>query len=187
MLVRSANIEHRGIRITNGTVDANEHVTIDLHAGSSYYVPGNPTPLAFDKPIKIKHGQCIAIGTKETLQLPNNIFGVLCSKGKLSAGGIVVGNNKIDPLFDGSMNVPLYNAGSSTYTINEGQAFCCVAFHLIEAEIPSTETRHAIKPSPRCKVSFLDRSKPYLRYLLPLLMTAVGAAVGTGITILLMT
>lgn len=186
MLVRSTNIKHRGIRISNGDIDTHEHVTIDLHAGSSYYVPGNPTPIAFDKPIKIKSGQCIAIETKETMQLPNNIFGILCSKGKLSAVGIVVGNNKIDPLFDGQLNVPLFNAGTSTYTITEGDAFCCVAFHLIEAEIPSTKTRHAIKPSPHCKVSFLDRSKPFLPYLLALLMAAVGSAVATAATILLM-
>jgi len=183
MLVRRVNFEHRGIRVIDGVEDSHEHITIDLHAGDIYYNPGILTPIAFNEPIPIKPGKCIVIETKECIQLPKNIFGILCSKGSLSAIGVVVSNNKIDPLFNGKLNVPVFNAGSSKVIIQPSQAFCCTAFHLVEAEVPSDTPRNAIRPTPHPKDKFADLIETYLPSIVTILIAILGAAVATAITL----
>ncbi len=183
MLVRSANIEHRNIRIQDKTINSGEHIVIDLHAGSKYYVPGDPKPISIEGPIKLKPGRCITVETKESIALPKRIFGTLHSKGKLSTLGIWVGNNKVDPLFNGQLNIPILNAGTTTFTINTGEPFCCVAFHLIETAVDSEEIRHAVQPTPYRKVSLYDRIKPCLPLAYAAIIAAISAIVGAGVTI----
>ncbi|MEM9457356.1 MAG: hypothetical protein AAGF11_24465 [Myxococcota bacterium] len=156
MIVQNQDFTAREIRIKTEHVegyDANELVTHDLHIGDQYYDPGSQLPRPFPgrKDYVLRPGRCVVVETAEELVVPNNIFGLLCSKGSLSAQGLLVANTKVDPLFKGNLRVAVYNASNTPVKMAKGKPFCAIAFHLLERSVHAAEARKPpdIRSQPR--------------------------------------
>lgn len=114
--------------------------------------------------------------------MPNDAFGLLATKGSVGAKGIVTANTKLDPLFDGNLNIPVFNVSGRKVRLKKGQAFCSISFWTTEAPIVGSATRNAIKLQPREVNKFLDflsRNAPHIITALISLAGAIGAALIT--------
>jgi deoxycytidine triphosphate deaminase len=147
MIILKRNFAAREIIVENARSDPDEHVTIDLCVGDRYQIAGRPTWYDLKRPIPLRPKSCILIKTQERVTMPPNVFGMLCSKGSLSANGLIVSNTKIDPLFGDQLNIPVFNAGRKTLRVRPGMPFCSVSFHTLEQEVPTRVYRRAISQS----------------------------------------
>jgi deoxycytidine triphosphate deaminase len=144
MVILKRNFSARHIIVENACDDSDEHVTIDLSVGDRYQKAGQPRWYDLAQPIALRPRSCILVKTHERITIPADVFGILCSKGSLSANGLIVSNTKVDPLFGDQLNVPIFNAGRRTLRIRPGMRFCCVSFHTLEQSIPDRVYRRAI-------------------------------------------
>ena len=81
----------------------------------------------------IKPGEIAYVMTKETLELPDNIYCQLSAKRKLSLEGIVIlGGLIIDPNYKGKLIFGLYNLSSSDYPILPGKKLIAGVFYKVD-------------------------------------------------------
>jgi deoxycytidine triphosphate deaminase len=144
MIILKRNFLTRGIIIENSQDDDTEHVTIDLTVGDQYQVAGQAEWHQLDHSYTLVPNRCILVRTRERVMLPANIFGVLCSKGSLSARGLIISNTKVDPIFGDYLSIPLFNAGGSPLEIKAGMKFCSIYFQELEQSIPQLAYRKAV-------------------------------------------
>jgi len=144
VVILKRNFAARGIIIENARPDPDEHVTIDLSVGDRYQLAGRPEWYELGRPYTLRPGNCILIKTRERITLPQDVFGTLCSKGSLSANGLIVSNTKVDPLFGDHLNIPIFNAGRTTLRVHAGMAFCSICFHTLEQRVPLNIHRRAV-------------------------------------------
>lgn len=114
--------------------------------------------------------------------MPNNVFGLLATKGSLGAKGAITANTKLDPLFDGHLNIPVFNAGDRKIEMRKGQPFCSISFWNTESPVMGNTTRNAIKVQPRTTSKledFLDRNFAHIITASVSLAGAIGAALIT--------
>lgn len=183
MIILRRNLEKRNIKIINSVDNPKEFVVVDLRVGDRYRVPGKSQWFDLKKHYLIRPGQCVLIRTKEKIQLPDNVFASIFSRGGLSAKGLIVSNTKIDPLFCDYLNIPVFNAGKQTIKLEQGDSFCSVAFFLLEQPIDSTISRDPIDMGAQEQLFIIDVIHEYLPHLLAGIISIVGAAIATYITI----
>lgn len=178
-MILSKNLHHRGVDISPINNDPKEQVSVDLTVGSMYQKSGDSDWKTLTESITIPPGTCLLIQTKEKIKMPNNVFGLLCTKGSMGAKGIVIANTKLDPLFDGNLNIPVYNVGNKKVILNKDTKFCSISFWQTESPITGSTARNAIKISPRDNnriVDFLSNNVPHLITGLASIVAAVVAA-----------
>jgi deoxycytidine triphosphate deaminase len=144
MIILKRNFAARGIVITEMHEDENEQVTTDLCIGDRYQIAGKSKWYELRGQYALRPGTCVTVKTHERITLPQDVFGVLCSKGSLSARGLIVSNTKVDPLFGDHLNIPVFNSGRATIRISPGMAFCSICFHMTEQRIAPQVYRKAI-------------------------------------------
>lgn len=144
MILRRSQLESFGVFISGIVADdPQEQVVVDLHAAEVFHEAGGATLRSLDKPLTLRPNDCVVLKTVEHLVTPTNVFGFLCSRGRLSARGMLVANTKIDPNFRGHLNVPVFNASAFDIQIEKGQAFCSVFFSQMDGHVVSKVIRSA--------------------------------------------
>jgi deoxycytidine triphosphate deaminase len=161
MILQRAHLHLRDIDIQPPLEPSNEHVTVDLHVGDAYQVPGSPTMIALGSDLKISPRDCRIVQTREKIKTPSNAFGILVSKGSLTAKGLLVGNTKIDPLFSGSLNIAVFNSGPRPLRLKRGDPFCSIFFQTLESPIPSAPWRGPISAQKYDKPAWKDLLEVY--------------------------
>jgi deoxycytidine triphosphate deaminase len=187
MIILRRNFTEAHIEVSPDSTEAKEEVCADLSVGQSYMEAGASEALAMNSPYKLKPGGCIVVQTTERINVPRNVFGMLCSKGSLAARGLLVPNTKIDPLFSGPLDIAIYNAGKSILTVNEGMKFCSIVFQQMTDSVDATTPRGGPRISTervRRFVAFLrENSALLITSLATIIISVAGAAIATAITI----
>ena len=164
-MILVCNLKSRGIYIVPFTGDPKEQVSVDLTVGGLYQQSGDPDWLHVENTLTVHPGSCVVIQTAEVVKMPNNAFGLLASKGSMGAKGLFTANTKLDPLFDGNLNIPVFNVSGRKIELKRGQSFCSLSFWETEAPIVGTATRNAIKVQPRTiskPRDFLERNAAHI-------------------------
>jgi len=76
----------------------------------------------------MKPGDYVIVKTIESVKLPEDLVGVLYTRGTLFRSGIIHGLSQISPGYSGQLNTALYNAGNCTVTLELGCRFIHVQF-----------------------------------------------------------
>ncbi|WP_313239106.1 dCTP deaminase domain-containing protein [Stutzerimonas kunmingensis] len=176
------NLSVRGIEITPFNGDPKEQVSVDLTVGAIYQRSGDPDWLHVNEFLTIHPGTCLIIQTAESVKMPNNAFGLLATKGSVGAKGVITANTKLDPLFHGNLNIPVFNVSDRKIELRKGQSFCSISFWVTESPVVGNTTRNAIKAQPRTTSKlrdFLDRNAAHLITATVSLVGAIGAALIT--------
>ena len=181
-MILTRNLAARGIVVQPLANDPKEQVSIDLRVGELFQRSGEPDWLHVPEIVEIHPGSSVLIQTAESIRMPNDAFGLLATKGSTGAKGIVTANTKLDPLFDGNLNIPVFNVSGRPVKLKKGQPFCSISFWTTEAPIVGNTTRNAIKLQPR-EVSkfwdFLSRNAPHIITALVSFAGAIAAAIIT--------
>jgi len=150
---------HR-IRIDPAAPPRDEDVaSYDLRVGAIYCEPGNAQRLTFPGAgLTLRRNSCLAIETEEELTVPDGIFGQLCSRGSLSARGLIVANTKVDPQFRGRMLVTVFNAGTKPIRLQKGECIFSVFFQLLERPSNRTQPRDPPKLETSMRPSRIRRA-----------------------------
>lgn len=143
MILQRQHFAARRIVIDPFQDDVTELVSYDLHVGGKYRRPGIPTDYQFPaaKPLVLKPNTCIVVWTKEKFSIPDDVFGMLCSKGSLTASGLMVANTKVDPMFHGQLRIAVYNASNRPIHMRHDMAFCSIVFQTLEQKTLSATHR----------------------------------------------
>lgn len=182
-MILTNNLKARGIEIVPYKGDPKEQVSVDLTVGVLYQKSGDPDWLHVDEAISVHPGTCIIIQTAESIRMPNNAFGLLATKGGIGAKGIVTANTKLDPLFDGNLNIPVFNVGPRKVELRKGEAFCSISFWKTESPIFGTATRNAIKVQPRTTSKARDFLERNAANIITASVSFSGAVVAALITV----
>lgn len=182
MIILRKNFAAARIVVITDTTDPKEEVCVDLSVGDSYMEAGSSESLTTDGQYFLKPGRCIIIRTAEELSIPNDVFGLLCSKGSLSLLGFFVPNTKVDPLFSGKLDIALYNAGKKELSITKEKKFCSIIFQKIDGSTTSTLPRGVLRVSTEKTGKFLAFCQEHAVLLVTSLVTiliSIGCAVAT--------
>lgn len=155
-MILACNLKNRGVFIEPFDIDPKEQVSVDLTIGSLYKVGGETNWRTVKSKIKIDPGSCIIVQSKEEIRMPNNVFALLGTKGSLGGKGLIIANTKIDPLFEGKPNIPVFNAGNKKIELEAGKKFCSVSFLSTEQAIMGNTTRNPIKIQPSDNAWYID-------------------------------
>jgi deoxycytidine triphosphate deaminase len=146
---------------TEGAGDGQQAV-VDLHVEHAYCESG--------KSIVVRPNECLVLSTKEELELPGDVLGLLCARDSLGSRGLLLANTRVDPGFKGSLKIPVFNANSHDLEIEQDGAFCSILFFKVE------ESAEADARKPR---GLLARLRPHRDMVIGIigLITAVIALI----------
>jgi len=177
MIILNQDFKSRGISIDPYDNTSKEQIIYDLRVGSKYQEPGDANTYGIQKVYKLKPGHCILVTTEETLTLPHNVFGQLCSKSSLTALGLFVGNTKIDPNFSGILKVSIFNASNRPLDITQGLRFCSVFFSTIEHSINNNVIRASPEMPSQKKSKLQDFFSTYKSEIITVIITVILSGV----------
>lgn len=178
-MILASNLKNRGVIIDPIEFDPKEQVSVDLAIGNVYQVSGDVAWKEVKTGIKIDSGTCIIVQTKEKIKMPNNVFGLLSTKGSIGGKGLLIANTKIDPLFEGKPNIPLFNAGSKKIYLTSGQKICSVSFWKTEQAVVGNTTRNPIKIEPRKGSWLKDFWSSYAPHIITGFVSFISAVIST--------
>jgi deoxycytidine triphosphate deaminase len=149
MVIQLKDYPRHGIEITpKHEPDSKERIVYDLHVGLSYRRPGDANRRVIRKVITLRPNDCVRIDTEEELRIPLGVFGQTCSRASLTAEGLVVANLKIDPNFQGSLNVTAFNTSKRSISISPGKPFCSIFFFTLESPLEAGAPAR-VPPDPK--------------------------------------
>jgi deoxycytidine triphosphate deaminase len=79
--------------------------------------------------------QSILIETKQSIALPNNIFGLVTGKGTQIFAGAFLSTGKIDPGFNGNLKIGFYNGSPESIYLKTGDSLCSCVFLQTESNL----------------------------------------------------
>jgi len=107
----------------------------------------------------IKPGEIAFVMTKESLDLPGNIYCQLSTKRKLSLDGIIIlGGLIIDPNYKGKLIFGLYNLSSRNYPLLPGRKLVAGVFYKVDKE--SDKLPKSINNFPDDLIKIVVDTKP---------------------------
>lgn len=127
-------------------VDEKSPDCLSLSVGDAWYNKGQYVKIG-EKGVKVRPHSGIVIKTKEKINLPLNVYGILFGSGQNIYRGAFVSNGKIDPGFRGNLKIGYHNAGSETIILRPGDKLAYALFLTSECEIPST-VENSTGPEP---------------------------------------
>ncbi|MDR2570302.1 MAG: hypothetical protein LBD23_08400, partial [Oscillospiraceae bacterium] len=139
--------------IMDGRVENCDAVKYDFVLGDRFLKAKYGTPVSYDdlKPIEkseatVEPGEVVYVLTKETINLPNNMFIQLSHKRKMTEYGILtLGGHIVDPNYNGKLMFGLYNFSSKPFKLIPGRSVAGASiFELEENEV--AEINVNIKP-----------------------------------------
>ena len=109
-----------------------EPASIDLTVGDEAFITGGDKiiKLSEGKSLILPSGEMALVVTKEGLKLSSKIVGHFGLKSSFARKGLVLlAGLQIDPGFEGTLHVVLYNLSSEEISLAHGELFCSVEFH----------------------------------------------------------
>jgi deoxycytidine triphosphate deaminase len=107
-----------------------EPSSIDLRASLVIHTGDKGETLQHDltsEPFKLGPGKIVTLVSREDLNLPKNVAGVMFAPNRVAECGIVAFNvGHIDPGYQGPVNLRVVNLGGMEYTIDPGMEFATV-------------------------------------------------------------
>jgi len=142
-----------------------KEIMYDLRLGNEVYI----TPDKNEKSIKDKETILISPGayalllTKEKLNLPNNIFGLITIKFAYKKKGLVnISGFHVDPGFNGPLIFSVYNLGPSTICLRSGDEVFSILFYELGSSVELTKDRRIGKIPLDMLEPLIDRTVPSL-------------------------
>lgn len=182
-MILAHNFLSRGIVINPYSSDEKEQVSVDLKIGNNYMMSCDGDWREVRGDLAIPPGQCVLIETKEHIKTPNDIFGLLTSKGRLAASGIFIANTKVDPLYDGHLHVSVFNGSNKKYILKENDVFCAISFMQTEGQVVGDLARSAMKVRVRRSSRILDFIVANSSVIMVSLFTVAASIIGAIITV----
>jgi deoxycytidine triphosphate deaminase len=125
-----------GTLIQDGREESCEGIKYDFTLSSLALTVDSKGPVDMDQSKEnamIKPGEIAFVMTKESLDLPNDIYCQLSTKRKLSLDGIVIlGGLIIDPNYKGKLIFGLYNLSSRNYPLRPGKKLVAGVFYRVD-------------------------------------------------------
>jgi deoxycytidine triphosphate deaminase len=147
-VILAKSLNERGVVISPQDNSSKEQVSVDLAVGDLFQKSGSVEWRSIKEKITINPGHCVLIQTKENISMPNNVFGLLATKGNIGAKGLIIANTKLDPLFRGKLNIPVYNVSNKKIELKQDQKYCSISFWVTKHAVTGTKTRSAVKIQP---------------------------------------
>ncbi len=123
--------------IDNGNVEA---VSCRLHLGSEVYVSGDDYPQYLSEKnrwISLPRGQFALLLTRETINMPGNLFGLISIRmGKKEQGLINISGFHVDPNFEGKLIFSVFNAGPTDVVLRYGDDMFVMFLYRLHQEVP---------------------------------------------------
>jgi len=152
------------------------NTTYDVRVGARYrdHREAGATDLPPGGTIPLSPGNAVIIETEEWVHFPRCMFGYLIPKVSLLEQGISNTSSKVDPGYNGHMDVTVFNLGKKLVTLSRGQPFCALAIHRVEdgARLYSGAGKQLPGKAPQGRWNsfrdWVDRNNTYLFLLLAL-------------------
>lgn len=87
--------------------------------------------LRIDGDLFLDSGEICLVSTKEYLEVPEQIAGLLKDKSSYLRRGITIGQGFVDPGFKGNLTVLIQNNSDEGLTIKDGTSFCQIVFAMV--------------------------------------------------------
>jgi hypothetical protein len=120
---------------------------------------------------------CVRIDTEEEIRTPVAVFGQICSRASLTQEGLVVANLKIDPNFQGRLNITVFNTSRHVISIAKEASFCSLFFFTMENQINANSP---VRVPPDAKILTRPRFREMLVRAIPYAIT-FGASVSASL------
>ncbi|AQU78998.1 dCTP deaminase domain-containing protein [Planococcus faecalis] len=106
--------------------EMDSNVSYDLRVGESYrdHIKNKTVSISENQNIRLKPGAALIIETEEEVHFPLNKFGQILPKVKLLEKGVSNTTSKIDPGYQGSLTITLFNLGKETIFLDRKEKFC---------------------------------------------------------------
>jgi deoxycytidine triphosphate deaminase len=122
---------------------------IDLTLGQDCYnlTTGKGEKLGKDDVFPVRHGDFVVVWTEETLHVRDDWFGLVCSKVSLIGQGLTHFGTKVDPGFEGKLQLSFRNDGHRVIKLKRGQPICNVIFLRLPKATGATYKRELPRPT----------------------------------------
>jgi len=151
-----------GTIIKNGSKESCEGIKYDFILSSMVLTTDAGRPIDLDSHAEnaiIKPGEIAFVMTKESLDLPDDIYCQLSTKRKLSLDGIIIlGGLIIDPNYKGKLIFGLHNVSSRNYPLMPGKKLVAGVFYRVSKK--SDKTPDSINNFPDDLVKIVVDTKP---------------------------
>ncbi|ARK11904.1 hypothetical protein A6C57_17075 [Fibrella sp. ES10-3-2-2] len=112
--------------------------SLDLTVGRRFFFHDHGKHFTLtDEGVYIEPFNAILIETEQRVCLPLNIFGLVIGKGHQIFQGTFISSGKINPGFNGRLNIGLYNGSRKRIHIKSGQPLCSCVFFQMESNMSS--------------------------------------------------
>lgn len=112
--------------------------SIDLTVGKRFFFHDHGQHFTItDEGVYIEPFNSLLIETEQRVCLPLNIFGIVIGKGHQIFQGTFISSGKINPGFNGKLNIGLYNGSRKRIHIKTGQPLCSCVFLQMESNMKS--------------------------------------------------
>ena len=78
--------------------------------------------------LQLRPNSCAVLETQEHITTGDQVMGLICSRASLAAKGLIVSNLKVDPNYQDTLYVTVFNAGTSTIPLKPADPFCALVF-----------------------------------------------------------
>jgi dCTP deaminase len=102
------------------------NATYDLRVGDKYrdHRDNGATELRPGQSFPLLPGEAVIIQALEEVHFPNSVFGQIVPKVLLLQVGISNTSSKVDPGYDGPLQITVFNLGKRSHTFQHGAPFC---------------------------------------------------------------
>lgn len=157
-------IKSKKLIIEKFNINNLQPASYDVRLGDEVLLSGedNVVNLKENQTIRINPGQFALLVTKELFRMPNNMVGVIGSKGDVTRKGLIILSGlQIDPTFEGNLCIGVYNASPRKIVLDYLDSFVTVEFHKLAK--PAERQHRGIPELTRGKIP--DEAKDYLRHI----------------------
>lgn len=144
--INGTNIRMKDLDTKQLQKEDEANTSYDLRVGSEYldHRESSQTALIDGGKIKLRPGSAVIIQTAEYVHFPKTRFGQIVPKVGLLRKGISNTTSKIDPGYNGTLLITVFNLGKNTVFLEKGERFCT----LVVQEVLNKGIRHYNK-SPK--------------------------------------
>jgi dCTP deaminase len=142
-----------------------KEIMYDLRLGNEVYITPdkNEKIIKNKETIQISPGTYALLLTKEKLNLPDNIFGLITIRFAYKKKGLInISGFHVDPGFKGPLIFSVYNLGPSTICLRSGDEVFSILFYELGSSVKLTKDRRIDKIPLDMLEPLIDRTVPSL-------------------------
>ncbi|QKZ15094.1 dCTP deaminase domain-containing protein [Spirosoma sp. KUDC1026] len=142
--------------------------------------------------VYIEPFSAILIETEQRICLPLNVFGIVIGKGHQIYQGTFISSGKINPGFQGKLNIGLYNGSRKKILIKKGQPLCSCVFFQMESNKTNplkdydnnTQVNNTYTNRKQKIISYVKANKDWLPIVISIvsILLSVLVSVSIGVT-----